>query len=310
VQLSVIIPCFNAQNTLPECIGALLRAAIPGETQLVFVDDASTDKTAEILTENLRDVPDATIRHHTARRGVSASRNDGLNAATGEFVAFCDADDFVEKEIYRKLLNAITTADADAAVCAFYRGKKILHPLHAATGKEYIARQMPSIEFNSCWNKLYRRDIIKTHSLTFDEKFVTAEDLLFNVQYLLAAQRLAILDDALYHYEENPFSATARETPEKAKSSVAAAWEVDSLLADDCAFDQARCRLLTDALMTTLRADGFTIDDTRQLLAGLPANFWRDARFGTLKQSVLHLAAYAPRLTRCLVRKLKAKKNN
>ncbi|MCQ2352783.1 MAG: glycosyltransferase [Victivallaceae bacterium] len=304
MEISVIIPCFNAGCALQKCARSLVFAAIPGKTQLIFVDDASTDGSIEKLSamtcENL------TILRHRSRRGVAASRNTGLAAATGKFIAFCDADDFVERDFLQKLVEKIKQDSADAAICAFSRENgNTLIPLKiapASTGREFIARQMPSMEFNSCCNKLYRKEIIDTHSISFDETSVTAEDLLFNARYFLAARKITVVDETLYHYVGNPFSATAKETKEKAKSSVAAALEIASMLTNDRDLDCARQRLLVDALMTTLRADGFSVSETRDLLKRLPDGFWRDARFGALKQSVLHLAAYAPRLARFLVR--------
>ncbi len=306
MELSVIIPCFNAGCALQKCAGSLIAAAIAGETQLIFVDDASTDDSVEKLCAMTREVKNVTILRQRTRRGVSAGRNAGCAAATGEFIAFCDADDFVEPDFFRKLVEKIRQDNADAAVCGFFResgNAAIRHETApASSGKEFIARQMPSMEFNSCWNKLYRREIIRTCSISFDETAVTAEDLLFNVRYFLSARKIAVVDEALYHYVGNPFSATAKETKEKARSSVAAARKIDLLLKDDAFFDDARQRLLTDALMTTLRADGFSVSETREILARLPEKFWRDARFGALKQSVLHLAAYAPCFARFLVR--------
>ena len=98
-KVSIIVPVYNCEAFLPECI-ASLRAQTLTDLELIFVCDASPDDSLSILRE--AEKADARIRviAFPENRGVSAARNAGLDAATGEFIGFCDSDDWVEPQMY------------------------------------------------------------------------------------------------------------------------------------------------------------------------------------------------------------------
>ena len=116
MKVSVIVPVYNCEAYLPACI-ASLRAQTFKDIELIFVDDASSDGSLALL--RLAQAEDARVRviAFPENRGVSAARNAGLDAAAGEFVGFCDADDWVERGMFARLYDAATAADADAAFC-------------------------------------------------------------------------------------------------------------------------------------------------------------------------------------------------
>lgn len=91
MNISVIVPAYNAQKTIERCLGSLLVES-DGSVEVVCVDDGSTDKTAEIVQEIAeKDSRCKLVRQEN--RGASSARNTGLTKATGEYIMFCDADD-------------------------------------------------------------------------------------------------------------------------------------------------------------------------------------------------------------------------
>ena len=116
MKVSVIVPVYNCEAYLPACI-ASLRAQTLEDIELIFVDDASSDGSLSLL--RAAQAEDARVRviAFAENRGVSAARNAGLDAAAGAFVGFCDADDWVEPQMFARLLDAAEEAGADASFC-------------------------------------------------------------------------------------------------------------------------------------------------------------------------------------------------
>ena len=102
MRVSVIVPVYNAATYLPACI-ASLRAQTMEDIELIFVDDASTDGSLALLRRAQEQDVRVRVIAFPENRGVSCARNAGLDAATGEFVGFCDADDWVERGMFARL---------------------------------------------------------------------------------------------------------------------------------------------------------------------------------------------------------------
>ena len=114
--ISVIVPAWNAENTLERAVLSILQNRDKDtEIEVIIVDDGSTDSTpviCELLSrdENVRVV-------HTENHGPSAARNTGLQTAEGEYIGFVDSDDWVEPDLYKKLLKEMVVRQANLAAC-------------------------------------------------------------------------------------------------------------------------------------------------------------------------------------------------
>lgn len=223
---SVILPAYNAARYLPRCLDSLL-AQTEKNFEVILVDDGSTDGTGEICDS--RAARDRRVRViHTENGGVSKARNKGLDAAGGKFVLFCDADDTVSPDWVGKLCgDGMTDADdMDMAVC----GIKLVYPGAAP-------REVPtdwngigdcSLPLSAVWqlqerglmlspcNKSFRRSILETQSLRFDESMAYCEDEQFVLRYLLHADHgFRVVREDLYFYEkEHEGSLTHRYVPD------------------------------------------------------------------------------------------------
>ena len=120
VKVSIVIPVYNCEAFLPACIDSL-RAQTLREIEMIFVCDASPDNSLSILRKAERE--DARIRVIAFEKncGVSAARNAGIEAAEGEFVGFCDSDDWVEPQMYERLYRMALEHQADIAFCRVFK---------------------------------------------------------------------------------------------------------------------------------------------------------------------------------------------
>ena len=119
-KVSVVIPVYNCEAFLPECIDSLLAQTLE-DIELIFVCDASPDDSLAILRRY--EEKDSRIRviAFEQNRGVSAARNAGIEAAAGEYIGFCDSDDWVEPQMFERLYGAAKQHEADISFCRVYK---------------------------------------------------------------------------------------------------------------------------------------------------------------------------------------------
>jgi glycosyltransferase involved in cell wall biosynthesis len=180
------------------------------DLEIIAVNDGSNDGSGIILNEMA--LTDKRLRvFHTPNRGVSAARNFGMEYATGEYISFGDADDWMDPTMLKTLYSAITANDCDWAICNVQVQKentlsqKRLHlqdTVLTITGdRSNFLHQMMQFKYDYAnWNKLFRLSIIQQHQLRFEETMYTWEDLLFNLQYLHYVNRVALVSKPLYNY--------------------------------------------------------------------------------------------------------------
>lgn len=180
MNLSVIIPVYNVKPFLPDLIDSL-AANDPNDVELVFVDDCSTDDTWDALLKLVDKISSFTIKleRHQKNRGLSASRNTGLNAAEGRFVLFLDSDDFLSKNAFKYIKEKIEDNNFDMCILRFsyfttehYYDARLSDRKIEQIVKEEGRRPGPYSEFQKihAWNDEYNnvvRDVDK-HSLMRD----------------------------------------------------------------------------------------------------------------------------------------------
>lgn len=213
--VSVIIPVYNAEKFLSRCVSSVLEQSY-SDFEIVLVDDGSADNSSEIC-RYFAEKDSRVVAVCQNNSGVSAARNLGLKIAKGEFIAFVDSDDYVEKDWLKMLVDKITANEADVAVCGIKNdeSERNLSCTDTAmcTKNELLALLLESGLLNSVFNKLYRREFI---SGGFRGGIKFGEDLLFNLEYFQRINKIAIVPKALYFYrKDNPMSATSNFRDDK-----------------------------------------------------------------------------------------------
>lgn len=206
-KVSVVVPFFNAEATIASTL-----ASIMGQTyrnlDIVLVDDGSTDGSEAAALEYAR--YDSRIHLvKKANEGVSGARNVGLGCAKGEWVFFCDADDWMVPECIETLVETAVSTRCDFVISDFYRVAKGMsaHKHGPATGVftteqflRYMGRRPADHYYSSLWNKLFNRSVIEGADLRFDTGIAFGEDHVFILEYLRHVGAVALVDKPLYFY--------------------------------------------------------------------------------------------------------------
>ena len=185
-RLSVIVPSFNVEAYVANTLMSLARSQ-RDDIEFILVDDASTDGTAQILAAGAERMSRVRIVRHPANRGLAATRNTGLDAATGTYVAFLDSDDWVEPGYYPKLVDTIERLGCDMVRTDHVRvngGKRTVHRIvHGPRGVVMSPREaiLPTVRVTSVDAPhapagIYHRRLADRGVLRFDEHLRTAED--------------------------------------------------------------------------------------------------------------------------------------
>lgn len=209
--VSVIVPVYNARRYLARCIESVLGQTYT-ELELILVDDGSRDGSEAICDDYAaRDSRVRVIRK--ANAGVSAARNDGIAAARGEYIAFCDNDDFYAPGMLARLLGMCEGNDCDIAQCRPVKGDSENLPtppplpVRVMTGREMLENFYTEASIY-IWDKLYRREVWA--HVRFPVGSYTDEDQQVVHRLLGAARRVAVTREALYYHYLHPESVMNR----------------------------------------------------------------------------------------------------
>lgn len=223
-KVSVIIPVYNAEKYIAQCIESLSNQVFK-ECEFIFINDGSLDNSKQII-ESFQKKDKRIKLINQANQGVSAARNSGLKAASGEYVGFVDADDYIEEDMYERLYTACMKGNYDAAISNVGDGNAkhqmittYPFPVNNCLEQDYIQKHilpyfLKSDNLNTVCTKLYKMKIIKQTNLFFPEGIALGEDGLFNLYFMSSAHKITYLDYTGYHYREVSGSAT-RNTNEK-----------------------------------------------------------------------------------------------
>lgn len=246
MKVSVIIPAYNIEGYVGKCLDSVLAQDIDqSQMEIIVVDDGSTDKTGDIIDEyasmheNIRPI-------HKENGGVSAARNDGIAAASGEYIFFFDGDDFQEKETCRELVEIADRESVDAVIYGYHRFEdgKVYETNYPRfdkkvyEGKAIIKEVMPAfiglsnkdinnwlagkpdslfVENPAMWRILCKKSVITHNTLLFDQTLKVGEDTCFISEYLSCCNKVYIQQkcyyylvtrstSAIYRYEREPLS--------------------------------------------------------------------------------------------------------
>ena len=217
-KVSVIIPVYNAEKYITQCIESLLSQTLQG-CEFIFINDGSKDTSRQII-EDYQKKDNRIKLVNQENQGVSIARNTGLHVAVGEYVGFVDADDYIKKDMYEILYNSAKQSNCDVVVSNFKSEMegyevitKYLFPVDIVLKKDYIEQELlpyflQSDNLNTAVNKIYRNNLIKANNVQFPEKVMLGEDGIFNIEFFSNAANMKYIDYTGYYYREVAGSAT------------------------------------------------------------------------------------------------------
>ena len=209
--LSVIIPVYNSQEYLRECLDSILNQTFD-DYEIICINDGSSDNSYEILKE-YENKDKRVVVYNQTNKGASTARNLGMANSNGKYITFMDSDDCIEKDTYEKALKYIDDVDVvcfgiktfgehfsditrksdDNYFTLKYKGKHLLN-------ENIILKTDCSV----C-NKIFKKSIIKQYSISFPDG-LHYEDSEFLWKYILSSQNIYFLNEYFYKYRRHPGS--------------------------------------------------------------------------------------------------------
>lgn len=202
LQISVVVPVYNAEEYLDQCIESLLFQTLAAY-EFIFVNDGSIDNSKNII-ENYQKQDSRIKLVNQVNQGVSAARNAGIAIAQGEYIGFVDADDYVSPDYFELFLEQ-SGSDLIAINAIGYNSK---NKFTINTAQLY-QHMLASDSFNAVWSKVFKRDVVVKNGVTFPVGVRLGEDAHFIMDFLQYTTTVALISDSQgYFYRENQESAT------------------------------------------------------------------------------------------------------
>lgn len=203
--ISVIVAIYNIEGYVEKSVKSILEQSYRN-LEIILVDDGSTDESGRICDKLAK--LDGRIRViHKPNGGPADARNAGIAIAKGNFIGFVDGDDWIDTDMYEKMLGAMLEQHADMAICRYRRVYKD-HTEDASLDRAVLFEEREALQVyveereeydiqNAAWNKLYRKEILQNLSFPTGKWY---EDIMFATVALSNAERCVYLDTAYYNY--------------------------------------------------------------------------------------------------------------
>ena len=250
--ISVIVPVYNAEKYLNKCIKSIINQRYRN-LEIILVNDGSKDSSLELCKKYAEN--DKRIKViHKENGGVSTARNVGIEEASGDFIAFVDSDDYIDKDMYFNMMQKATEYKCDVVMCDCYKvydDKKEVFTHDIRSGfynkkqlyKEYFDKllMLDSINYPptiSNWVMLISKSIIMHNELKYKEGIKFSEDLLFGSQVMYYANSFYYLKgECYYNYINNPTSVTNTYYEKKWDNFILLYREIKAFFEDKKDFD-------------------------------------------------------------------------
>ncbi len=216
LRLSIIIPFYNVERYIAECLDSVFDQDVPlDEYEVICVDDCSPDNSAEIVKDYAKKFPNLVLVRNLQNRKLGGARNAGIDVAKGRYVWFIDSDDFIEKNSIGNLLSIAESQDLD--VLHFNYSEYPNANLPKRRPKETMVTNGTELFFDrgfiwyhdlvTAWRKLYKLRFLLENNIRFAE-YIMFEDNDYAIEVFANAQRVKHIDVIAYRYRNNPDSIT------------------------------------------------------------------------------------------------------
>ena len=222
--LTVIVPVYNNEKYLSECIDSIL-AQTYADLEILLIDDGSKDRSAEICDEYMK--TDSRIHCiHKKNEGACYARKDGVLAASGEYVTFVDSDDWIDPNMYQELMKEAIINGADIVTSGFVyeQGKKVYTRCDIQTAGMYSAHNKKELLANMIYNdkaqtggilvsvctKIYKKSLLQPYLMQLPPNLQLWEDISYVYPAFVKADNIVVLHQAYYHYRQHQESTSHR----------------------------------------------------------------------------------------------------
>ena len=317
-KVSVILTIYNREKYIEKCVRSLLEQTLDN-IELVVVDDASTDSSLAILNNVLEEYPDRKPQVKLiclkTNAGRAVARQTGIDHVKGEYVIHVDSDDWVDSDMLELLYSKAKETDADIVGCnvthEYGTKQRIFKQSYSGDVEEDIRRLLNGKLFPSLCTSLTRTSIIRENGITFPQGLDTGEDLLFNLQLYLHANKVVGIENASYHYRHTEDSGSFQHTEKSIKSVIEVARRTEALMRETGNYEKYEQEILFRkfSMKCALVTDFKNKDYNKEWLNLFPEThsyIWKYKQFSRKRRVELWLAAHNLfTLARCFQRMLK-----
>lgn len=224
-KVSVVVPVYGVEKYIKRCVCSLMRQTLK-DMQFIFVNDCTPDNSINVLKEVIKDFPNRenqiVILHHDKNKGLPYARKTGIKAATGEYIAHCDSDDWVDEDLYETMYNSAKVQNADISVCNCFDTNGRDYLLERIGGNkcqiyDCIDDMLHSKMWWSLCNKLIKREVYN-RPIEFPQDGM-GEDMCLTLQLMLFCNSITYCENVHYYYYVNEKSIMRFLTEEKCLSN-------------------------------------------------------------------------------------------
>lgn len=236
-KVSIIVPCYGVEQYLDRCVESLVKQTLLN-IEIILVDDLSPDRTPEMCDEWAKKDSRIRVVHKAQNEGLGLACNTGIEVATGEYIAFCDSDDYVDKGMYETMYNAAAKENVDVVFSGIKTvdQNEVVRPMNQPTEysvkttkrdiHHYVMNMIASEPSDSAERRipmsakivLYRKTLIDKCNLRFySERVLISEDLNWNLDVLCHAESILTIPQSFYYYYNNTESISKRVRTDRFK---------------------------------------------------------------------------------------------
>lgn len=238
-KVSILIPAYNAERFLMRCIESILKQTYE-ELEIIVINDGSHDGTWELCNKYEKQEQRIQVIDQQ-NKGVAAARNVGLKNATGDYILFVDADDWIEPDMVERLMNAISEQELiDIAFCSHDNAETLEQVVRGVVApKEIWNREKQQEEFlihqrmtGMLWNKLIRAELFA--GISFDETVGYGEDAQVLWKVLKHSRNMVVVQDVLYHHVLDDQSISHQKYSKNKYSAIKVWEEIEAEVNKEC----------------------------------------------------------------------------
>lgn len=298
---SVIVPVYNAEKTLRRCVESIVFGTYR-DVEVILVEDHSADESWTLCRELEQQFDNVRALRNDRNRGVSYTRNRGLDAAMGDYILFCDSDDWVSGCYVQELLRMVQCDSSVLPVCGFHFLDQVQNFRQDYVWKVGAAETedvpvcmafdvMDKTLLQQLWTKIFKRSIICKKNIRFDESQTIGEDFQFVLDYICCGDisHFRILDKALYYYTRNGGSLMSKFGLIDQENEYARLNALKGLTGDitryECALAQLKQNYVFHAMRSTL-ARKEQLEFAKRILGEEAVAFYRQQRFVQVKEKI------------------------
>ncbi len=217
-KVSVITPIYNTEKYLERCLTSLINQTLK-DIEFIWIDNGANDKCKKIISKYSKLRNDIRVIHISNNIGYSNAMNIGLDNATGEYVAFCDSDDWIDSNYFEELYLA-SKGQYDIVYTEYkleYNNKS-LNRKHIINKKKLtkLKNKIDALKDGAVWDKIFKKDFIDSNNIRFpncNKSFY--DDNIFLMNSIYNANEIILINNTFYHYFQSPKSTVHNKKLEK-----------------------------------------------------------------------------------------------